>query len=248
MYIELIILLNYIFDFILLFSVNIVLKNNISLKRLSLGALAGLLTIPVIFIKIPPFLLISLRLLLGLLMVIVTFKYKNILYTLKNILYLYMISTIIGGFLYYLSLEVSYQVFLIVLVPFYLYLVYFMIKKDKRLRTYSYGIRVLINHHEITLKGYLDTGNSVRDYLLKNKVIIVSNEVIKSYLKNQSFYYLNINTVSGAELLRCYKVNKVLINNHVIDKCVIGVSNHFRFNAFDALIPNYLEEDICLIK
>ena len=245
MYIELIILLNYIFDFILLFSVNMVLKNNISLKRLSFGALIGLLTIPIIFIKIPSLLLIILRLLLGLLMIVVTFKYKNMIYTLKNILYLYMISTIMGGFLYYLSLEINYHVFLIVLVPFYLYLVYFMIKKDRRLQTYSYNVNVAINNHEITLKGYLDTGNNVKDYLLKNKVIIVSSKVIKDYLKNKAFYYLNINTVSGSELLRCYKVDKVKINNQIINKCVIGVSNHFNYNAFDALIPNYLEEDIC---
>lgn len=245
MYIELIIILNYIFDFILLFSVNIVLKNNISLKRLNLGALFGVLTISFIFLEIPNVIMILIRLLLGLLMVIITFKYKNIIYTLKNLLYLYMISTIIGGFLYYLSIEISYQVFLIVLVPFYLYLVYFMIKKDQRIRSYSYNVRVAINNDEIALKGYLDTGNSVKDYILKNRVIIVSNDVINKYLKNNIFYYLNINTVSGSELLRCYKVSKVEINNKVINKCVVGVTNHFKYNSFDALIPNYLEEDIC---
>lgn len=245
MYIELIIILNYLFDFILLFSVNMVLKNNISLTRLSIGALSGILTIPFIFLRIPYYITIVIRLLYGLVMVIVTFKYKNIIYTIKNLLYLYMISTIIGGFLYYLSIEISYQVFLIVLVPFYLYLVYFMIKKEERIRSYSYNVKVAINNSEIALKGYLDTGNAVKDYLLNNKVIIVSNDVISKYLNNNIFYYLNIKTVSGEELLRCYKVNKVEINNKVINKCVVGVSSHFDHNTFDVLIPYYLEEDIC---
>ena len=245
MYIELIILLNYLFDFILLFSVNMVCKNNSSLKRLSLGSLFGLLTIPFLFIKMPVLINILIRLVYGVFMIIIAFKYKNIIYTLKNLFYLYVISTIIGGFLYYLSLEISYQVFLIVLVPFYLYLIYFMIKKERRLSKYAYDVNLVINDHHLSLKGYLDTGNSVKDHMLKNKVIIVSKEAVKEYIKDHFFYYLNINTVNGSELIRCYRVNGVVINNKPINKCVIGVTNHFNDTLFDVLIPNYLEEDLC---
>ena len=42
-------------------------------------------------------------------MVLVAFKYKNIKYTLNNLLYLYMCSVILGGFLYMLDIEFSYK-------------------------------------------------------------------------------------------------------------------------------------------
>ena len=245
MYIELLILLNYIFDFIILFSINIILKNNVTLKRLSLGALFGLLVIPFMFLKIPGVINIIIRFIYGLFMVIITFKYKNIIYTFKNTVYLYMLSTIIAGFLYYLSLEINYQIILIILVPLYLYLISFMIRSEKRMSKYQFDVNLRINANNIKLKGYLDTGNSVRDYVLKNKLIIVSKDAINGYLEDRMFYYLNINTVNGRELLRCYKVNEININNKIINKCVIGVSNHLTNSCYDVLIPNYLEEDLC---
>lgn len=245
MYIELLVILNYIFDFIILFSINLILKNNVSLKRLSLGALFGLLVIPFVFIKLPSLINILIRFIYGLFMVVVTFKYKNIRYTIQNVIYLYMISTIVAGFLYYLSLEINYQVLLIILVPFYLYLISFMVRKEKRMGKYQFNVKLKINSNEVKLKGYLDTGNSVRDYILKNKVIIVSKDVINKYLENNIFYYLNVNTINGSELLRCYKVNDILINDKKINKCVIAVSNHLNNALYDALIPNYLEEDLC---
>ena len=42
-------------------------------------------------------------------MLLVTFGIKDRSYFIKNFLYLYIISIILGGFLYYLNLEFSYK-------------------------------------------------------------------------------------------------------------------------------------------
>ena len=245
MYIETIIILNYIFDFIILFSVNIILKNNASLNNINLGAIVGILLIPFMFLDIPFIINVLIKFIYGLMMVIIAFKYKNIYYTMKNFIYMFMLSTIIAGFLYLISLEVNYHIILIILVPLYLYIIIFTLKQEKRINKYLYNISLNINQHEVLLKGLLDTGNSVKDYVLKNRVIIVSNDIINNYLEDRAFYYLNINTINGSELLRCYKINDIYINDKRIDKCVIGVTNHLTNSSYDALIPNYLEEDLC---
>lgn len=245
MYIEELIILDYIFDFIILFSINLILKNNISLKRLLLGSLYSLLLIPLIFIKLPNIINILIRLLFGLSMVIVTFKYKNISYTMRNLIFLYMISTLIAGFLYYLSLEINYHIILIVLVPFYLYLIYFMLKQERRIKKYLFDLEITIKNHNIKLNSYLDTGNSVKDYVLKNRMIIVSKPVLNHLLDNELFYYINIHTINGNELIRCYKVDEIKVNNNIINKCVIGVTNNLNNTLYDALLPNYLEEELC---
>ncbi|MBO4246067.1 MAG: sigma-E processing peptidase SpoIIGA [Bacilli bacterium] len=245
MYIETIIMLNYLFDFIILFGVNVILKNNASIKHINLGAITGLLLIPFMFLKLPFVINISVKIIYGLMMVIIAFKYKNICYTLKNFIYMFMLSTIIAGFLYLISLEVNYHIILLVLVPLYLYIIVYTLKQEKRINKYLYNVSLNINQNKLNIKGFLDTGNSVKDYALKNKVIIVSSNIINDYLDNKAFYYLNINTINGSELLRCYKVGDVYINDKRIDKCVIGVTNHLNNSSYDALIPNYLEEDLC---
>ena len=42
-------------------------------------------------------------------MVLITFNFKNIRYTLKNLFYLYITSVVLGGFLYFLNIEFSYK-------------------------------------------------------------------------------------------------------------------------------------------
>ena len=54
-YIDIVLIINYIFDFILLLSTSVILKRNISIKRIILGSLFGSLTILFLFIEISSF-------------------------------------------------------------------------------------------------------------------------------------------------------------------------------------------------
>lgn len=245
MYIEAIIVLNFIFDFIILFFVNFILKNKTRYRNLLFASLFGLLLIPFNFIKLPFLLAMLIRVIYGIVMVIIAFRYRNIKYTLRNLIYLYMISTIMAGFLYFLSLEIHYNILLIILVPFYLYLISYMIRDSKRNSKYTYSVQLCINNNKINLNGFLDTGNSVKDYVLKNRVLIVSNNAIERYINDHNFYYLNISTVNGNELLRCYKIDNVLVNERPLNRCVIAVTNHLNNSLYEVLIPNYLEEELC---
>lgn len=84
-YLDMIFMLNFCFDFILLLSVSIVLRRNISIKRLLLGSTLGGLSIFVLFMKINSFELFLIKFVISLLMLLVTFKYKDLKYTLRNL-------------------------------------------------------------------------------------------------------------------------------------------------------------------
>ena len=120
-YLDLVLLINYFFDCLLLILVNITLKRNISLKRILLTSLLGELGLIGIFLNNIFFLLIF-KILLALILIIVCFKYKDILYTLNNLLYFYMGSVILGGFVYSLKINKLNYLLIIISSPLILYL------------------------------------------------------------------------------------------------------------------------------
>ena len=108
-YVDLVLLLNFGFDLVLLFGVAIILRRQTNLKRLLLGALIGSITILAMFIEMSSFMLFIIKILISILMVLVVFGYQDIRYFFNNLFYLYTSSILLGGFLYFLNLEFSYK-------------------------------------------------------------------------------------------------------------------------------------------
>ena len=108
-YVDMVFLLNFYLDFLILMTTCITLKRKTTIRRIVLGAFIGSLSIFFLFFAIPSFLLFFFKLFIAILMVISTFHYKDLKYTLNNLGYFYMISVILGGFFYYLNIEFSYQ-------------------------------------------------------------------------------------------------------------------------------------------
>jgi len=105
LYLDLVFFLNLAFDFLLLMSVSLILRRNAKIIRILLGALVGAISIFLLFININSIELFIYKFVISILMVLVTFKFKNISYTLKNMFYLYITSIVLGGFLYLLNIE-----------------------------------------------------------------------------------------------------------------------------------------------
>ena len=74
-----------------------------------LASLLGSISLISLFVPMSSLLLNLLKIVMGFIMVIVAFGYKNMRYTFYNALYLYMTSIILGGFLYYLKVNFSYS-------------------------------------------------------------------------------------------------------------------------------------------
>ena len=98
-------ILNFCFDFILLLSVSVLLRRNVSIYKIIGGAFVGGISILFLFLTVSSFALFIYKVMMSILMVLVSFGYRNIKYTLKNLLYLYSASIILGGFLYFLNIE-----------------------------------------------------------------------------------------------------------------------------------------------
>lgn len=102
-------MLNFIYDLLLLMTIDITLKRHKNFIRLAFASTIGALSLVILFLPFNKFILFLLKIFVSVIMVLVAFKFKNIKYTFTNLLYLYMCSVILGGFLYLLDVEFSYK-------------------------------------------------------------------------------------------------------------------------------------------
>lgn len=254
-YLDLVMILNFAIDFILLLTVSIILKRNVKLTRIMLGAFIGGLSILFLFFNINSFLLFIFKILISILMILTTFGYKTIKYTLVNILYLYMSSIILGGFLYLLNLEFSYKhigmiffnnglsinfIFLIIFSPIILYI---YIKQTKNLRyNYSnyYNIEIINKNKRYKYIGYMDSGNVLVDTLTKKIVILIDKRKLLFNIKE--FRLIPYMGVNGSNMIKVVKIDKLIFNDKEYSNILLGIMDKISLEGVDVILNRKLLE------
>ena len=236
-------------------SVSVILKRNTKVISIMKGAFLGGLSIIFLFFNINSFILFLFKVIISILMTIVTFKFKNIKYTLINLLYLYMSSIILGGFLYLLNLEFSYKhigiifynnglsinfIVLLVISPIILFI---YIKETKILRyNYSnyYNIEIYLNKKKYKYVGYMDTGNVLVDSLTKKSVILIDKRKILFNIKEfRIIPYLGVN---GSNMIKVIKVDKIIFNNKEYENVLLGIMDKISIDGVDVILNRKLLE------
>ena len=249
-YVDLVLFLNFAFDFILLLSVSIVLRRMVSINRILIGAFIGSLSILLLFININSLELFFLKIIISIMMVIITFKFKNIKYFLKNMGYFYMASIVLGGFLYFLNVEFSYKqeglvffheglsinfIFLIISSPI---IIYIYIRQGINLKNnYSkyHKVKLFLEDKIIECIGYVDTGNKVLDPYGKRKIIFMNKELDL----NDKFVIVPYQTIDNDGLIKCYKIKKLEIDNKIVRKkfLVSFIKQNINIDGVDCILP-----------
>ncbi len=259
-YIDLVLFLNFGFDLLLLFSVAIILRRETTLKRLLLASLIGSITILAMFINIDSFSLFLLKIIISLIMVYITFGYKNIKYILKNLFYLYTSSIILGGFLYFLNLQCSYKhkglvfyfnglsvnlIVLIILSPIIIYIYTKQLLELKNNYSNYYNIDIYLKNGKIIpTTAFLDTGNKLEDPYQKRPIILLNKELIKIDYKKDKLLLVPYDTINNHGLLKCLIPEKIFIQGIGFKKnFLIGISNEpINIDGIDCILNSKLLE------
>ena len=104
-YIDELIILNFIIDFLILKTTSSILKLNVKNSRLIISSIVGEISLLYLFINLNNIELTLFKLSIGVIMNFISFGYINLKEFLKNLLYFYMFSFFLGGTLYYLKIE-----------------------------------------------------------------------------------------------------------------------------------------------
>lgn len=260
LYIDLIALLNFAMDFIILITVNLTLKRNATLKRIILGSLLGSITLIILFLPISTIFLFLFKIITSFLICILTFHFKNLKYTFQNMTYFYMTGTILGGFLYYLNLEFSYKhegiiffhhglsinfIFLIIISPIILYIYVRSQKKIKSQYQHYYKLNITFkNNKTISLNAFLDTGNKLKDPMTNKAIILVEKEVLKN-VNIRSPIYVPYNSLNNHGLLKCIAPKNIEMNGVSSKNYLIGISEKkFQIDGIECILNAKCLEDL----
>lgn len=244
-YIDLVILLNYFFDSLILLTVNTTLKRNISLKKILFVSLLGELSL-LGFLLSNKYLLILLKLEISLILNILTFKYKDIFYTVTNVLYFYMVSIILGGFIYYLKLNNLSYFFILLLVPLILYL---YIKQNLNMKTIinkTYPLTIYFpNKRKLSLTGFVDTGNKLRDPVTKKWVVLVNKKLLQGVIRIRTPIYVPYHSLNNKGLVECIKPEKLVIEGKEYTNFLIGLmDSKVMINSSDCILNLEILEEL----
>lgn len=254
LYIDLIFLLNIWFDLLLLLSVSILLKRNIKLKRIIFGSIIGSLTFFILFIDFNSITLFLFKILVSIFMIIITFSYKNLKYTLINLGYFYLASIILGGGMYLVSDLFSYSndkllfyhngfrinyIVLLIISPL---IIFFYIKNILKLKDkYAsfYKVDIIYKEKVYHLNGYLDTGNNLYD-MYKHRGIILVN--LKLKFNDEELIYTPYNTLNHDGIIKCIKVDKIYINKYEFNNYLVGLSEEeFKIDGINCILHNSMK-------
>ena len=259
-YLDLVFFINFFFDSILLFSVALILKRQTNLKKILLGSLFGTVSIFCLFIRLSSISLFLIKFLIALIMVIITFNYKDIRYTFKNIFYLYTVSIILGGFLYLLNIEFNYKHDGIIFynkglsANFYLFLmtspliIYLYIKQIKDIRNnYSnyYNIDIYLKSGKvIEATAFLDTGNKLTDPYKRRPIILLNKELLSPVTLDNNYLLVPYDTLNNHGLLKCLVPDKIFIQGVGYKKnFLVGISNEkIKMDGIDCILHDKLIE------
>ncbi|MCI9585982.1 MAG: hypothetical protein HFH45_05070 [Bacilli bacterium] len=250
-YIDGVLFLNFAFDFILLLTTSIVLKRNTKIFNLVLGAFIGSLSTLILFINVNSIQLFIIKIYLSILMNLFSFYYKDIKYTLTNITTFYIVSILLGGFLYMLNIEFSYKhegiifynnglsinvIILFIISPIILYIYVKQSKMfQKKIKNY-HKVNIKIGKKELSLNGFLDTGNTLT---YKGKPVIITN--IKNTFRKKKIF-VPYAVINGAGLLECIETQIYIPDMGTYD-VLLGFSDNLNISGVDVLLNGKMEEN-----
>ena len=223
-YIEYVILDNFIIDFLLLYATGKVLKKKLSKSRIIIACFLGCM-----FAVLSPFLsfggitLILIKILMGAIIVFACFKiYKIKDYIISIFIFLFL-TFLMGGACYAVlgnlqkfnvaSLYCIYSgeipiSLIIVTLLFMVYMsinIYKYLSKKQRIDKFIYKAKFIYDNFTIEAKGYLDTGNHLIDTYSKKPVTIITKKCfeelfnctyeLKNLTKLKNFRFIKIKTV-----------------------------------------------------
>ena len=253
-YLDLVFFINFFFDFLILLATKIVLKEVVPFWRLLLGSLIASSSIFLLFLSLSNLELFLFKVFMSILIILVTFGRRNFL---SDIIYFYLISIILGGFLYLFDISFSYKnqgviffgaglglnlLVIIILAPIFLYFYVKQVKKSKVEQAITHSVEIYVNEKVYHLKGMLDTGNRLKDPCTGKSVILINSKVNISMPR---FFYVPYKALNTEGMIPCCKAERVIVDNRVFSKCLIGISkDEFSLGGVDCILPNKFKEEL----
>lgn len=236
-YADVLIFLNLIIDYFLLLSVSKMMHKSPKTFRVVSGALLGALSS--LYIFLPPmnvWLEVILKIAVNVIMCLVTFGFSGLKNFLKSVLLLFVITLGFGGFMYavwlifkpqsmvinnsvvYFDISLFYLITFTVIGYVIFGVAYKIFSKNNPLAG-ECELVVYFGKRSVTLRGIIDTGNSIEDVFSMGEIIICNKKTALSLfdiaetdttLKSR-YRLLPCSTISGSDVLEGVRCDRAIV-------------------------------------
>lgn len=249
MYLDLFIIQNLIYDYLILNGVAILTDEKLKLSRVSLG-LFGSLGLSTLLFTMDFTVLVGL---VPFVMLILVFPKQDVKHFMTKVLYFYCLSLILSGGMYTISHFIKFDltiipyIFTLAILAFIVTVVYVLkfrwLNDQQLINQFVYEVRIFCGPREIKGSGFVDTGNHLVDERTSLPIMMVPKERVsmesielflaKYRLSSWQTSYSVIN--SDQQNLLVFKPTLLLINGQVVRNVLIGVVEN-SFDEYDFLL------------
>ncbi len=243
-YVDVIFFLNFSFDFLLLFSVTLILKRKVRWIRLLLASLVGALSTFLLFFPMNTFLLFFFKVVVSIFMVLISFGKTSFL---KNMGYLYFSSILLGGFLTFVNQQFSYKseglifftngfsinvLVLLILSPIIFTFYYRQSRYFRNTLSNVHIVEIFYQEKSYSYQAYFDTGNSLVDPYKKRPVHLLFDRRLQENF--DQFIMIPFSTLNSSGVVRGVVFDKMIVDGKLeILRPLIGFVSQ-EFNLDDA--------------
>ncbi len=236
-YIDLLIIINIWIDYLLLITTNLILKYKVSYLKIFIASLVGGLSTFILFLNniiISLFIKIS----ICIIMQIIVNGFKSFKSLIENVFYFYLTSIILAGFMYLFKDNIPFKYNILCLIIISPIILFISRKKIKDLDYFykdRYDVVLIYKNKKYFFNGYLDTGNKLYDPYKRRPIILIYSNKIKFNYKEGIF--VPIVTANKESLLKCIKVEKIIIDNMEKENVLVGLSdNPFKIKDINMIL------------
>ena len=221
LYIDVLFLVNFMMDYLLLLIVRKMLKSAVSHINLLIGALWGagttclIVTLPLPHVALK---FIAFHLLINTIMILIGLKIRRIRDFVKAIFLLYIGAFLMGGIMGYVRqyIRVGSLFFGVAVLAYYVILgIWNFISYVNKIRTCRCDVRIYMRGNEYQVRGLLDTGNSLHDSLTGKPVCIMERKIADKIFRENgdiAFRYIPYHTIGKSEgVLKLVKFDKMCV-------------------------------------
>ena len=102
-YIDLLVLEDLLINYVILYTTGIILNRITKFKKIFLSSSVGTISLIFLFCNLNNHLINIITFLFSIIMSIIAFSYKDIIHTVKNVIYMYLISAFLAGSIYLIN-------------------------------------------------------------------------------------------------------------------------------------------------
>lgn len=251
-YIDILIVVNAVMNYAVLMTADKLLKRNIRLYRLILGAFTGALFSLTIFIKADnPLITVLIKSLSSAVISLIAFGFHNRREFLKALIMTAAVSVIYSG-----GLILFYQLFkppdmliindvpyfeinplLLVLLTAIIYFILLLLRKlfSERIKCTVVPLSFKVNDKEYSCIGKIDTGCNLTEPFSDSPVIIADERVFRTD-SSEPRRVIPYTTVGGSSYLFAVRADRVTVDGQAINKSIYIASAEIKNSQYEAVI------------